>query len=56
MVNLSPISFIKLKILFNISRGFFQYEALILLSCLICVFDFALDVLIVVYAPRVYLF
>ena len=58
MAILSPIMLIKLFfILFNTSSGFvFQFEACIIyLFHAQFVFDIVLDVLIVVYTPRVYL-
>ena len=55
--NLSPITLIKLLLIFSTSSGFlFQFEACITYYFHTSfVFDFVLDALIVVFTPRVYL-
>ena len=58
MMNLSPIALIKLFLFFFITSGgfFFQFEACIIYCFHVQFdFDFVLEVLIVVYTPRVYL-
>ena len=57
MANLSPITLIKVFVFFLTLLVFFLpvwSMHNLLLSCVIC-FDFVLNVLIVVYTPRVYL-